>query len=311
MGRASSKWCLFLLAVGLLVVPLPAAADGPPGSVIAWGCHSEGKTVGCNVPVAAATGVKAIAAGLAHDLALKLDGSVLAWGCFGEDDWGQCTVPAAAASGVTAISAGEFHSLAVKNGGVIALGLQGWQSRRPDRRRAVTCRPRPEAASRPSRPARVTASRCERTAVSSPGAAEAMRMSRNARCLRGQERRDGNRGRSLPEPRAQERPRSRLGLPAPTRAVHRPGRGDEQGHRHRRRPFHNLALKDGVRLRGAAASASMPASARSPAATSGVTAIAAGSSYSLALKNGGVLAWGCRPPSSTESALSRPLRQAP
>jgi hypothetical protein len=31
-----------------------------------------------------------------------------------------------------------------------------------------------------------------------------------------------------------------------------------------------------------------------PEATSGVTAIAAGSSYSLALKNGGVLAWGCK-----------------
>src|SRR3954466_15519337 len=101
MGRASSRWCLFVFALGLLVLPLPAAAGEPPGSVIAWGCHRDGKTVECNVPAAAATGVKAISSGLVHSLALRLDGSVIAWGCSAADDWGQCTVPVAAASGVT------------------------------------------------------------------------------------------------------------------------------------------------------------------------------------------------------------------
>jgi alpha-tubulin suppressor-like RCC1 family protein len=159
MGRAACKWCLLLLAAGLLVLPLRAAAGGPPGSVIAWGCHRDGKTVECNVPAAAATGVKAIAAGLVHGLALKLDGSVIAWGCFAADDWGQCTVPVAAASGVTAISAGMFHSLAVKNGGVIAWGCKGESLGDPPTSDSARCRPRPEAASLPSRPARATASR--------------------------------------------------------------------------------------------------------------------------------------------------------
>ena len=124
MRRACSRWCLLLLTASLLVLPLSAAADGPPGSVIAWGCHNLFPAP-CAVPAGAATGVTAISSGGAHGLALKLDGSVIAWGCAGDSDWGQCAVPAAAAGGVTAISAGLGHSLAVKNGGVIAWGCKG------------------------------------------------------------------------------------------------------------------------------------------------------------------------------------------
>src|SRR6476660_6217014 len=107
MGLASPKWCLVLLAAGLLVLPLPATAGGPPGSVIAWGCSGENDWGQCTVPAAAASGVTAISAGEFHSLAVK-NGGVIAWGCKGESlgdptDVGQCTVPSAARSGVTAV----------------------------------------------------------------------------------------------------------------------------------------------------------------------------------------------------------------
>jgi alpha-tubulin suppressor-like RCC1 family protein len=72
------------------------------------------------VPVAAQSGVVAIAAGGAHTVALKSDGSVLAWGRHNE---GQTNVPIAAQSGVTAIAAGELRTVALKNdGSVLAWG---------------------------------------------------------------------------------------------------------------------------------------------------------------------------------------------
>ncbi len=59
-------------------------------AVVAWGGNYEGQTT---VPVAAQSGVTAIAAGEAHTLALKNDGSLIAWGYNGS---GQTTVPVAA-----------------------------------------------------------------------------------------------------------------------------------------------------------------------------------------------------------------------
>jgi uncharacterized delta-60 repeat protein len=86
------------------------------GRVLAWGSNSYGET---NVPIAAQSGVKAIAAGYFHTLALKIDGSVVAWG---QNDAGQTNVPAGL-SGVVAISAGYFHSVALKSdGSVVAWG---------------------------------------------------------------------------------------------------------------------------------------------------------------------------------------------
>ncbi len=92
-----------------------------PGAVVAWGNNNYGQTT---VPVAAQSGVVAIAAGGSeyggHTVALKTDGSVVAWG---ENDYGQTTVPVAAQSGVTAIAAGAGHTVALKNdGSVLAWG---------------------------------------------------------------------------------------------------------------------------------------------------------------------------------------------
>ncbi len=86
------------------------------GSMLAWGNNDGGQT---DVPVAAQSGVVAIAAGRVHTVALKTNGSVLAWG---SNDYGQTTVPAGL-SGVTAIAAGAFHTVALKSdGSVVAWG---------------------------------------------------------------------------------------------------------------------------------------------------------------------------------------------
>jgi hypothetical protein len=74
------------------------------------------------VPLAAQSGVVAIAAGGHHTVALKSDGSVLAWG---DNQFGQTSVPIAAKSGVTAIAAAGNHSVALKSdGSVLAWGTK-------------------------------------------------------------------------------------------------------------------------------------------------------------------------------------------
>jgi alpha-tubulin suppressor-like RCC1 family protein len=120
------RFCaVVLLSVGLLVTPGAAQATAS-GTVVAWGCSGGTGTGPCIVPVAASSGVTAIAAGIVHSLALKQDGSVIAWGCPLNNDYGQCNVPVAAASGVTAIAANFFDSLALKqDGSVIAWGCGG------------------------------------------------------------------------------------------------------------------------------------------------------------------------------------------
>ena len=77
-----------------------------------------------DVPVAAQSGVVAIAAGGDHTVALKSNGSVVAWGV---NNSGQRTVPVAAKSGVTAIAAGGSHTVALKtNGAVVAWGADNF-----------------------------------------------------------------------------------------------------------------------------------------------------------------------------------------
>jgi hypothetical protein len=94
-----------------------ARAQGPDSVVVAWGDNGAGQTT---VPTVAQTGVRAIAAGLRHTVALKTDGAVVAWGYNG---WGQTDVPVAAQSGVTGIAAGGDYTLALKtNGAVLAWG---------------------------------------------------------------------------------------------------------------------------------------------------------------------------------------------
>src|SRR5262252_5192418 len=81
--RQIMKYQLFRLA---LAVPLLLLCAWPRASVaqaaiaykvVAWGDNQYGQTT---VPVAAQSGVTAIAAGDYHTVALKNDGTVVAWG---------------------------------------------------------------------------------------------------------------------------------------------------------------------------------------------------------------------------------------
>jgi len=109
------------------------------GTVLAWGNNfngqlgngSSGLDSDSNVPVQVSnlSGVKAIAAGYAHSLALKEDGTVRTWGANGAGQLGNGssgldsdsnvpvrvkTASGTTLSGIKAIAAGYAHSLAVK-----------------------------------------------------------------------------------------------------------------------------------------------------------------------------------------------------
>jgi alpha-tubulin suppressor-like RCC1 family protein len=80
---------------------------------VAWGENRYGVTA---VP-AGLSGVRAIAAGSDHTVALKSDGTVVAWG---DNSATQTNVPVGL-SGVTAIAAGGEHSLALKSDGTVVI----------------------------------------------------------------------------------------------------------------------------------------------------------------------------------------------
>lgn len=105
------------------------------GTVMAWGANNAGQLGHGNltkdstvpVPVAHLSGVTAISAGLAHNLALLTNGSVLAWGngINGElgngefDTFSDVPVAVQQLSTVTAISAGNSFSLALLRDGTV------------------------------------------------------------------------------------------------------------------------------------------------------------------------------------------------
>jgi alpha-tubulin suppressor-like RCC1 family protein len=118
--------------VGTVTSAPPAvltANQALPGSVVAWGAGTNDMNFSPDygqslVPIAAQSGVTAIAGGLQHSVALKADGSVVAWGAGTSNtgyypDFGQALVPTAARSGVTAITAIEDHTVALKSDGSV------------------------------------------------------------------------------------------------------------------------------------------------------------------------------------------------
>lgn len=80
-------------------------------SVTAWGSSSFGAAT---VP-GGLVGVKAVAAGSGHAVALKTDGTVIAWG---DTSGGRTAVPAGL-TGVVAVAASSEHTLALKNDGTV------------------------------------------------------------------------------------------------------------------------------------------------------------------------------------------------
>ena len=100
------------LAVVASAVALSSVAMGQGGQVVAWGNNGNGQ---CNVPVAAQSGVSAIAGAGSCTLALK-DGAILDWGLF------VTSIPVAAQSGVSAIAGQDVHMIALQSGAVLAWG---------------------------------------------------------------------------------------------------------------------------------------------------------------------------------------------
>jgi hypothetical protein len=103
----------YLLVLGL--VPMASVLRAQPRPIV-WGDNFYGQT---NLP-AGLIGIKAIAAGYYHCLALRSNGTVVAWG---DNQAGQTNVPGNL-SDVMAVAAGQYHSLALRsNGTVVAWGL--------------------------------------------------------------------------------------------------------------------------------------------------------------------------------------------
>jgi alpha-tubulin suppressor-like RCC1 family protein len=129
------------------VIPSPSAsatgsaARSPPNLIRAWGLNEEGElgdgtTQNTAVPVEVTglRGVKAIAGGSNHSLALLTNGTVMAWGVngfgqLGDGSTNNSDVPVAVSGlrEVVAVAAGEDHSLALlKDGTVMAWGRNTW-----------------------------------------------------------------------------------------------------------------------------------------------------------------------------------------
>lgn len=98
------------------------------GTVVSWGsgwdatsldlCTHSGDPYGVKTVPAGLRGVKAIAAGENHNLALKRDGTVVAWGW---NDAGQTDVPTGLDNAI-GIATGGVHSLALRRNGTVV----GW-----------------------------------------------------------------------------------------------------------------------------------------------------------------------------------------
>lgn len=86
------------------------------GTVKAWGNNEFGQT---SVPISLER-VQALAAGVWHTLARRLDGSVVGWGL---NSAGQCEIPAELGE-ITALAGGGLHSLALRSNGEVV----GWGS---------------------------------------------------------------------------------------------------------------------------------------------------------------------------------------
>ena len=107
--------------------PLPEVGAPEPvtlGTVAAWGDNEFGQST----VAATLDGVRSLAAGIWHTLALRLDGSVVAWGL---NSAGQCDVPSDLGE-VTALAGGGLHSLALRaNGEVIGWGSSAYGQANP------------------------------------------------------------------------------------------------------------------------------------------------------------------------------------
>lgn len=131
--------------VGELGVPVndPALLQCPRPTTTPVSCSPVPRqvfTVDAQGTPVALSGIKAVAGGTGHTLALKADGTVLAWGNNSNGQLGDGTNSSrptpAAVSGLTqvkAIAAGDGHSLAVREDGTVWAWGRGMNLGRPCR----------------------------------------------------------------------------------------------------------------------------------------------------------------------------------
>ena len=113
-----SRFYAVFCVVWAIVLLGPAQGLASGGEVGAWGDNSEGQAY----PPPGLSGVKAVAAGGFHSLALRVDGTVVGWG---NNTLGQAQPPPGLRR-VTAIAAGVQHNLALKEDHtVVAWGYNG------------------------------------------------------------------------------------------------------------------------------------------------------------------------------------------
>jgi alpha-tubulin suppressor-like RCC1 family protein len=120
--------------------PPPSGCDSGSCTVAAWGSNGTGElgngtTTGSPIPVEVSglSGVTAIAAGIEHSLALRTDGTVWEWGAnfFSEPEdptlFSSTPVQVSGLTNVTAIAGGGQHSLALRADGTVwAWGFGEW-----------------------------------------------------------------------------------------------------------------------------------------------------------------------------------------
>jgi alpha-tubulin suppressor-like RCC1 family protein len=106
------------ISVSLILAASPMKATASV-TLTAWGAGTTNTGIepeyGQSIIPVGLTGIKAIAGGGYHTVALKTDGTVAAWGW---DDFGQTDVPVGL-NGVIAVSAGLYHTVALKSDGTV------------------------------------------------------------------------------------------------------------------------------------------------------------------------------------------------
>jgi len=100
-------------ATAAMVLAAPCHAAGQGGQVVAWGANNYGQT---NIPLPVLSPVKAVACGGSFVSVLMEDGTVATWGWWDSSYYGATNRPAGL-YGIVQISAGDYHTIGLRSDG--------------------------------------------------------------------------------------------------------------------------------------------------------------------------------------------------